>query len=50
MGRGGCSSSRAMRIFVLHENSGDNAVGTSRVGTMNISPSGMTTRRPFTTM
>ena len=37
IGRGGCISSLAMRSFVPHENSGDNAVGTSLVGTMNIS-------------
>ncbi len=50
MGRGGCSNSRAMRSLVLQEKSGDNAVGASFVGTMNIRPSGMTTSRPFTTM
>ena len=50
MGRGGCSSSRAMRILVPQENSGENAVGMSLVGTMNIRPSGITTSRPCTTM
>ena len=39
-----------MRNLVLQENSGDSAVGSSVVGTMNISPSGMTISRPFTTM
>ena len=36
-----------MRSLVLQENSGDSAVGTSLVGTMNIRPSGMTTSWPL---
>ena len=39
-----------MRIFVRQEKSGENTVGMILVGTMNMSPSGITTSLPLTRM
>ena len=44
--RGGCSNSCAIRSLVFQENSGESPVGRIFVGTMNIRPSGISTRRP----